>query len=273
MANELSTVAITRWKKETKLQFQQVTRRFSDDVVDAYHDVGAGTYKFPKLAKIAATDMPALGSDHAGIASVHEEAAATMTTKTAPLYFFDHEMKQAADSDKLRMKYQRNSLASINRQIDALVATELASDKTDISTTTGAFTYDKFLEAMEKLDAADVDEEDRILVVGPHQVREMFGISEIINNDYSQLHSLQNGKIANILGVKVIKYNGLPTTTTFRKCFLYQRSALGLAFACDPKVEYDYLVQKSQHIVNTYMSAGAEVIEAAGNVQILCDEA
>lgn len=271
MANELSTVLVTKWNKETQMAFQQKEARLNQ-IGQVVKDVGAETYKFPKLAAITAVAGPALGSDHAGIASVHTEASITLADRYAPVFLNELEMLKAAENDSLRQTYQENSRRSINNWTDSTIVTALDTLNTTGVTATGAFTYTKFLEAQELLNAADVDMEDNFLVVGARQVRDMLGISQFTSADYASLHKVYNGGIASVLGVNVIMSNKLTLTTTFRDCFLVNKRAVGIAYACDPKTTIDWIPEKSQFLANTKVSMGAVTIQQAGVVEIKCDE-
>lgn len=272
MANELSTVLITKWNKETQMAFQQKEARLNA-IGQVIRGVGAETYKFPKLAAITAVAGPSLGSDHAGIASVHTDATITLADRYAPVYLNELEMKKAAEGDSLRQAYQENSRRSINNWTDSQIVAALDASNTTGVTATGAFTFTKFLEAQEIMNAADVDMEDNFLVVGARQVRDMLAIDQFTNADYASLHKVYNGGVASVLGVNVIMSNKLTLTTTFRDCFLVNKRALGIAYACDPQTTIDWVPEKSQFLANTKVSMGATTIQSAGVVEIKCDEA
>ena len=108
MANELSTVLITKWNKETQMAFQQKEARLNQ-IAQVVRGVGAETYKFPKLAAATTAAAPALGSDHAGGTPVHTEATITLTDQYSTDYIKELEMLKAAENDSLRKTYQENT--------------------------------------------------------------------------------------------------------------------------------------------------------------------
>ena len=67
-------------------------------------------------------------------------------------------------------------------------------------------------------------------------------------------------------------HTGLPLASGTRKCFLYHRSAIGLAEAQEVQVFTDWVPEKAAHLVDHMLSAGAVLIDGDGVIEIDCDD-
>ncbi len=288
MANELSTVLGTQWDAEVKVQFQQKGARIArPDFVNYVPNVNAEFHKFRKLASLSAigaaagvVNKPALGADVSNTLAIHSEATATLVDKMVPIYFSQLEMDKLVNGgDGMRMGYVRSTVAEAGKWMDDQIITAIDASNTALVTNDNStgFTYAKLLEAIAIADEAEVDEEDRVLVVGARQISDMLNITQLTNNQYEALHKLMATGYAEVMGMPVIKSQRLTTGTNaalnpYRNCYLAQKSAIGFAVSKEPTTTIDWIPEKTQFLVNTTVSSGATVIESAGVINIPCEE-
>lgn len=100
----------------------------------------------------------------------------------------------------------------------------------DIAHGSEGLTTTKCTEAKEKLDAADVDEEDRFMVYHPSQLQQMLVDTTlpVANQDYNTVRALVRGEINTWLGFEWISSPRIGTNTAGanRYCFAYHRNAM-----------------------------------------------
>lgn len=134
-------------------------------------------------------------------------------------------------------------------------------------------TFDKVLEAKQKMDAADVDEGDRYFVIGPNQMNlDLLKIAEATSTDYA-LRALVDGRVDTWLGFKWIMSSRLPSASNVRSCYAYHRSGIGLAIGKEPTSEMERRSDKrfSMYFYHCDMM-GAVRIEEEKVVEVFCQE-
>lgn len=179
----------------------------------------------------------------------------------------DYDFSQFVDSfDKLKMLVDPTSsivqaqAAQMNRQIDDIIISALYSDmktgKTGSSTSsltntvavnswaygTGTsnanLTISKLIEAMTILDNADVDMNDRYLVLDPINHAKLLATTEATSQDFITSRSLETGEIDGLCNFKFIKSTRLPVDGSgYRRCFAWHKSGVALATAMEPKFD------------------------------------
>lgn len=143
------------------------------------------------------------------------------------------------------------------------------------ATNTG-LTLAKLINSVYILDAADVPENDRVLVYAAKQLYNLLlNVDQVDNVLYSDVRALMKGRVDEFLGYRFIRTQLLPTvgTPAVRSCIAYQKKFLLLGIGKDSTTKIDILPQQSHAIqVRTTYLAGATRMEEAGVVQIACDE-
>ncbi len=269
MANTQSAIFISQFSDEIKQAFQQKESKLQS-TVRAHRNVIGSTYNFPVLGKFTA-NTKARNADVTGLEPVHSTVAATLVDSYAPIYL--DQLDQIKTNVSLREEYVKGTVAAINRKIDDTIIQAAVLGTNATATTAGGWTYAKHLEAVTLLNAAEVDEEDRVMVISPKQLAEMLNETKVISADYTAgLVPAMSGQIAHFMGMKVIVSTLLPIASTVRTVLYYNKSAVGIAVGQDPKTEVNYIPQKASWLVNTMVSLGAVIVDPAGVVEMTCTE-
>lgn len=269
MAITTSAVFISQFSEEIKQAFQQRESKLQN-AVRAHRNVVGSTYSFPVLGKFTA-NTKARNADVTGIEPLHSSVLATLADSYAPIYL--DQLDQLKTNVSLREEYVSGTVSAINRVIDQTIITAAVAGTIATATTAGGWTYAKHLEAVTMLNAADVDEEDRYMVIGAKQLGEMLNETKVISADYTAgLVPAMSGKIGTFMGFNVIVSNLLPTATSVRTVLYFNKRAIGLAIGQDPKTEVNYIPQKASTLVNTMVSLGSVIVDPAGIVEMPCTE-
>jgi len=179
----------------------------------------------------------------------------------------DYDFTQAIDKfDKLKTLIDPTSsvvqaqAAQMNRKIDDIVIAALYADmktgKTGSGTSsltqtvainswaygTGSgnsnMTISKIIEAMTTFDAADVDMEDRYLLIDPVNHAKLLATAEATSSDFITSRSLETGEVDGLCNFKFIKSTRLPVDGSgYKRCFAFQKSGMALATALAPEFD------------------------------------
>lgn len=142
-----------------------------------------------------------------------------------------------------------------------------------IAHASAGMTKAKLLEAKRLLDDAEVDEEDRFLVLGTRQVENLLNTTEVASSDYNTVKALVDGALNTWLGFTLIRSSRLGVTSSIRRCYAYHRAAMQLAIQKEPEVKIDQRPDKNYcWQVFLALSIGATRLEEARIVEISCDE-
>lgn len=214
----------------------------------------------------------------------------------------DYDFTQAIDKfDKLKTLIDPNSAvvmaqaAQMNRQIDDIIIAALYADmktgKTGSSTSsltqtvainswaygTGSgnsnMTISKIIEAMTTFDAADVDMNDRYLILDPINHAKLLATAEATSSDFITSRSLETGEVDGLCNFKFIKSTRLPTDGSgYRRCFAFQKSGMALATALAP--EFDVYQDKTKRgnpwVAYMMLSMAATRLENTKVTEIKC---
>lgn len=184
----------------------------------------------------------------------------------------------------------RNGINAMGRKIDDVViaaatgtaytgktgttAVTFPTSTNQIAAGSANLTLAKWLDAIEILNANDVDpSEEKVIVIGSSQLTSLLTTTEIKSADYNSVKALVQGQVNEFLGCKVIRSERLSKSGNNRNVLLYTKNAIGLAFGQDVNSRMDELPGK-HYAKQLYfsMSIGASRLEEAKVVSILCDE-
>jgi hypothetical protein len=183
----------------------------------------------------------------------------------------------------------QSAAAAMGRAIDTAIITALGgtaytgkvggtsvalptAQKVAVGTT--GLTLDKWLNAIEILNANDVDPSDeRYLVIGSAQLSDLLNTTQITSQDYNAVKALVQGQVDSFLGCKIIRSERLAKDSTTRSCYLFTKSGVGLAIAQDVMSRIDEL-PTNHYAKQIYfsMALGASRLEEDKVVQINCKE-
>lgn len=272
MATNITNAFIDLWNTEVKHAYQQKKSKLRD-AVRSVSGVRGATHKFHTLGTVTA-NTKARDADITPLNPSQGVATATLEDSYAGIYI--DKLDQVKTNAQFRKEYVMASASALGRKNDDHVIGAMDASNSQIATTTGGLTYAKLLEALEALNAADVDPEDRYLVVGAKQLTDALGISQLTSADYMTIRSVVNGDVQFALGFKWIMSTRLTLTlgspANQRQCYAFNKQAIGLAIGQDVNTEINYIPEKVSWLVNSYMSMGAVVIEPTGVINIKADE-
>ena len=120
---------------------------------------------------------------------------------------------------------------------------------------TGRFTIAKLRQAKEILDLADVDPSlPRHIVVGPKQITDLLGTTEVTSSDFNTVKALASGDINSFLGFNFIVSNRLAVGTNIRDCIAFVNDGIALAVGKDVTARIDERADKG-YATQVYYSA------------------
>ena len=134
-------------------------------------------------------------------------------------------------------------------------------------------TLAKVKDAKLKLDNADVEEDERVLVVSPAGLRKLLDDTQATSSDFNSVKALVQGDIDTYLGFKWLKSTRLPKVANIRSCFAWHKAGIGIALGKDVLHRVDERPDKS-YATQVYfcMTLGATRVEEERVVQIDIDE-
>lgn len=277
MSTSVNTAFVTQWNDEVKQAYQQKGSKLRD-AVRVVTGVTGDTYKFHKLGT-AGTGTKVREAELTPVNPAHTVATATLADQYSPILLDELDMlKTNAD---FRREYVTASANALGRWTDSVINTALLASNTNGSTFAGGLTLAKITEALTLLNAAEVDPEDRYLIVGAKQLSDALNITALTSSDYVTMRAVMNGSIDSALGFKWIMSSLLTkdnldpaggAQANTRHCFAIAKSAVGLAVGQDIKTEINYVPMRDAMLVNSKISLGATVIDSAGVIEIGCVE-
>ena len=120
---------------------------------------------------------------------------------------------------------------------------------------TGRFTIAKLRQAKEILDLADVDPSlPRHIVVGPKQITDLLGTTEVTSSDFNTVKALASGDINSFLGFNFVVSNRLAAATNIRDCIAFVNDGIALAVGKDVTARIDERADKG-YATQVYYSA------------------
>ena len=140
---------------------------------------------------------------------------------------------------------------------------------------TDGLTIAKLRSAKELLDAASVDPSiPRYIAVGPRQITDLLGTTEVTSSDFNTVKSLANGEVNSFLGFNFIVSNRLDIASSKRLCLVWAMDGCKMAIGQDLMTRIDERADKGYaHQVYVCQSIGATRMEEDKVVTIQAHEA
>ena len=140
---------------------------------------------------------------------------------------------------------------------------------------TDGLTIAKLREAKEKFDSASVDPSiPRYIVVGPKQISDLLGTTQVTSSDFNTVKALANGEITSFLGFNFITSNRLSIASNKRLCLAYAGDGIKLALGQDIMTRIDERSDKGYATqVYVCMNMGATRMEEDKVVTVEAHEA
>ena len=148
------------------------------------------------------------------------------------------------------------------------------SAQTAIAAGGTGLTIAKLRTAKQKFDLASVDPSiPRHIVVGPEQITNLLGTTEVTSSDFNTVKALANGEVNSFLGFNFTVSNRLSKTNNDRTCIAFAQDGITLGIGKDVNARIDERADKSYATQVYYcMSIGATRMEQAKVLGIVCQE-
>jgi len=283
MSTGLSTAFITLFEAEVKQAYQgdAVLR----DSVRMRTNVEGSTVKFPKIGKGTAqirtpqTDVVPLNTSFSTV-------TATMENYIAAEYsdIFD-QAKVNFDERQELAQVVGKAIARREDQIiiDVMEAASPGATIANTVVTSGSaaasdLSIGKIIAAKKAMDAANVPPTDRHAVIHANNLAGLLGDERAISGDFQNIKALVAGEMNTMMGFQFHivgdrDEGGLAIDgSSDRNTFFYHRSAIGCGVGIPPKVEVNYVPEKTSFLVSAMYSAGAVAIDTAGLIKVTCRE-
>lgn len=275
MATTIDQAFIKQFEREVHEAFQRQGSKLRN-TVRVINNINGAEAVFQKVGKGTASTksthgmVPVMNLDHSAVTATLQD-------------FYAGDWVDRLDELRINID-ERQVIANagayaLGRKTDELIINELASVGAgqEIDDNNIGMTLDKALEALTMLGDADVpDDGERYAVVGWKQWSELLKIDEFASSDYvgpDELPFRATMQAKRWLGTLWIPHSGLPIDgSDIRSCFWYHKSAIGHASGADVATDITWHGDRAAHFVNNMMSQGAVLIDAAGVVEIKCDE-
>ncbi|MCB9996618.1 MAG: hypothetical protein H6869_09300 [Rhodospirillales bacterium] len=275
MATTIDQAFVKQFEREVHEAFQRQGSKLRN-TVRVINNVNGSEAVFQKVGKGTASTksthgmVPVMNLDHSAVTATLQD-------------FYAGDWVDKLDELKINID-ERQIIANagayaLGRKADELIITELATvgSGQEIADGNVGMTLDKVLEALTMLGDADVpDDGERYAVVGWKQWSELLKIDEFSSSDFvgpDELPFRATMQAKRWLGTLWIPHSGLPVDSSdIRSCFWYHKSAIGHAAGADVATDITWHGDRAAHFVNNMMSQGSKLIDAAGVVEIKCDE-
>jgi hypothetical protein len=154
-------------------------------------------------------------------------------------------------------------------------STALPSAQKITEASTGGLTIAKLRTAKEKFDSASVDPSiPRYIVVGPKQISDLLGTTEVTSSDFNTVKALANGEVNTFLGFNFIVSNRLTIASSKRLCLAYAMDGIKMAIGQDLMTRIDERSDKGYSTqIYVCQSIGATRMEEEKVVTIQAHEA
>lgn len=183
----------------------------------------------------------------------------------------------------------QNAAAAFARRIDKLVIDEangtaftgkegatsvVLPASQQIAVAAAGLTKDKVIESKIKLDADEVDKNDRFFAHSAEQLQDLLNITEVTSADFNTVKALVQGEIDTWLGFKWLHTEQLNVDgSSDRLNLAWQKTGLLLAGAAEPVARITERADKSYSVqVFMSMSFGSTRMEEVKVVEVACQE-
>ena len=281
MAITVSNAFVTMFGDEVTHKAQQLSSKLQG-AVRTVRGVTGSTYKFPVLGKGGAiknktshqdieamsainTSSPTSGTwiGGTGDTMAHSVVTATIDTYSTGEYIDDFDaLKTNVD---LRSAYAESIAGAMNRAYDNSIISVLDAGVSTLayaSETTGdALNKAKLLALSEAFNDNGVAMNDRYIVCSPEAFNDAItDLANTADGPFSQ--ALVTGVLPNAVGFNIIMHTGLSAGSgSDKKCYAFQKNALGMAVGKDISTMVNYVPQKLATLIAAEFSGGATVID------------
>ena len=255
MSSQITTAFVQLYSANVQLLSQQMGSLLRDKVrVESV--VGKNAF-FDQVGSVTAVQKTSRHSDTPQIDTPHARRRVSLS---------DYEFADLIDNqDKVRMlidptsTYAQAAAYAIGRAMDDVIISaalgtaftgETGSTSTSNANTiahgSAGLTIAKLRTAKQTLDLNSVDPSiPRYIIVGPKQITDLLGTTEVTSSDFNTVKALANGEINSFLGFNFIVSNRLSLSGTTRSCIAYAQDGIALAVGKDVTARIDERSDKS----------------------------
>lgn len=287
MSNQITTSFVQQYSNNVMMLSQQKGSLLRG-AVDVETVVGKNAF-FERIGAVTAVKRTTRHADTPQIDTPHSRRRVSMV---------DYEYADLIDNqDKIRTlidptsSYATAAAMALGRSMDDEIiaavsgnsfggetgstSVALPSAQKITEASTGGMTIAKLREAKEIMDSNSVDPSlQRFIVVGPKQISDLLGTTEVTSSDFNTVKALANGEINQFLGFNFITSNRLDLTSSKRLCLAFTSQAIKLALGQDLMTRIDERSDKGYATqVYVCMSVGATRMEEEQVVTIEAHEA
>ena len=282
MSNQITTAFVEQYSSNIQMLSQQKGSLLRDKV-RLETVVGKNAF-FDQVGSVTATVRTSRHSDTPQVDTPHSRRRVSLV---------DYEFADLIDDlDKVKMladptsSYAMAAAFAMGRAMDDAVisaatgtaftgvaggtSTALPAGQIIAESGTGRFTIAKLRTAKQILDLADVDPSlPRYVVVGPKQISDLLGTTEVTSSDFNVVKALASGDVNSFLGFNFVVSNRLNVSTSIRDCFAFVNDGIALAVGKDVTARIDERADKG-YATQVYYSAafGATRMEESKVVKI-----
>ena len=284
MSSQITTAFVEQYSANIQMLSQQMGSLLRDKVrVESV--VGKNAF-FDQVGSVTAQLRVSRHADTPQVDTPHSRRRLSLA---------DYEFADLIDQqDKVRLlidptsSYAQAAAMAMGRAMDDVLITAALGTASTGETGTGTetvqtgvvkgttgLTVAKLISAKDLLDKADVDPSiPRHIIVGPEQLGNLLGDSEVTSSDFNTVKALVRGELDSYLGFKFTVSNRLPKTGNDRTCIAYAQDGLLLGIGKDISARIDERADKSYATQVYYcQTIGATRMEQAKVVPIIAIEA
>jgi len=282
MSTQITTAMVEQYSSNVQILMQQKESRLRGAVRVEAGIVGRTAF-FDQLNQTAAIKRTTRHGDTPLVSTPHVRRRVSLA---------DYDWADLVDNMDLKKlltdptsNYAKNASNAMNRTMDdVIIAAALATSYGGMSGTSSynfdttncqivhgsaGMTVAKILSAKQKLDAAEVDENDRYFVLGSKQLQDLLGITQVTSSDYNTVKALVAGEIDSYLGFKFIRSERLAVASNVYSCLAFQKNSLLLGIGLDVITDVGPRRDKNMSIqVYLGMSIGATRMDEKGVIEV-----
>ena len=257
MSNQVTTAFVQQYSANVQMLSQQMGSLLRDKVRLA-SVVGKNAF-FDQVGSVTAIKRTSRHGDTPQIDTPHARRRVSLV---------DYEFADLIDDqDKVRMlidptsSYAQAAAYAMGRAMDdeiiaAALGTSYTGETGSTSTAlpssqkiteagTDGLTIAKLRNAKKILDLNNVDPSiPRFIIVGPKQIDDLLGTTQVTSSDFNTVKALANGEINSFLGFNFIMSNRLTTTGSMRQCIAFAQDGLALGVGKDVMARIDERADK-----------------------------
>jgi len=284
MSSQITTAFVQQYSANIQMLSQQMGSLLRDKVRQE-SVVGKNAF-FDQVGSVTAQLKTSRHSDTPQIDTPHSRRRVSLS---------DYEYADLIDQqDKVRLlidptsSYAQAAAFAMGRAMDDVIIA--AATGTAFTGETGAtseaaqtaiaaggtgLTIAKLRTAKQTFDLASVDPSiPRHIIVGPEQITNLLGTTEVTSSDFNTVKALANGEVNSFLGFNFTVSNRLAKSGNDRTCIAFAQDGITLGIGKDVNARIDERADKSYATQVYYcMSIGATRMEQAKVLGIVCQEA